>query len=75
MHKTSVYLTEEESARLALLAEQEGMSQSEVLREAIRRYEPTARGDRNFALVGAGEGPGGSIADLPDSELFDGFGE
>lgn len=75
MHKTSVYLTDEEIARLAALAEREGTSQAEVLRRAIRLYEPERRGDRNFSLVGSAEGPGGSIADVTDDELLEGFGE
>ncbi|MGH9092291.1 MAG: CopG family transcriptional regulator [Acidimicrobiales bacterium] len=75
MHKTSVYLNDEELARLAALADREGTSQAEVLRRAIRLYEPERHGDRNFTLVGIAEGPGGSIADLTDEELFEGFGE
>lgn len=75
MHKTSVYLTDEEIARLAALAQREGTSQAEVLRRAIRRYEPEQHGDRNFSLIGSAEGPGGSIADLTDEELLEGFGE
>lgn len=75
MHKTSVYLNDEEVARLAALAEREGTSQAEVLRRAIRLYEPEPHGDRNFALVGSAEGPGGSIADLTEEELLEGFGE
>ena len=75
MHKTSVYLNDEEIARLAVLAEREGTSQAEVLRRAIRLYEPERHGDRNFSLVGSAEGPGGSIADLTEEELLEGFGE
>jgi hypothetical protein len=75
VHKTSVYLTEDEVARLALLAEREGVSQADVIRRAIRQYVPAQRGNRDFALSRAGSGPGGSIADIPDDELLDGFGE
>lgn len=75
MHKTSVYLTPEETARLAALAEREGTSQAEVIRRAIRLYEPERKGDRNFALLGIADGPGGSIADVPESELLEGFGD
>lgn len=75
MHKTSVYLTPEEIARLAALAEREGTSQAEVIRRAIRTYEPERKGDRNFALLGIGEGPGGSIADIPEGRLLEGFGD
>ena len=75
MHKTSVYLTPEEIARLATLAERAGTSQAEIMRRAIRLYEPERRGDRNFALIGIADGPGDSIADVPEGELLEGFGE
>jgi Ribbon-helix-helix protein, copG family len=74
MNKTSVYLNAEEIARLASLAQREGTSQAEVIRRAIRAYEPERRGDRNFSLVGSVEGPGGSVADLAEEELLEGFG-
>ena len=75
MHKTSVYLNPEEIARLASLADREGTSQAEVIRRAIRLYEPERKGDTNFALIGVADGPGGSIADVPVDELFAGFGD
>jgi predicted transcriptional regulator len=75
VRKTSVYLNDEELARLAALAEREGTSQAEVLRRAIRLYEPERHGDRSFSLTGVAEGPGGSVADLTDEELLEGFGE
>lgn len=74
MRKTSVYLDDEDARRLAALAEMEGESQSEVLRKAIRSYVPRPRGQRRFALDGAGEGPGGSIADIDEDVLLEGFG-
>jgi predicted transcriptional regulator len=74
MQKTSVYLSPEEVARLAALAEREGTSQAEVIRRAIRLYEPERKGDRHFALIGIAEGPGDSIADAPEDELLEGFG-
>ena len=74
MNKTSVYLSADEVARLAAHAEREGISQAEVIRRAIRAYEPERRGDRNFSLVGSAEGPGGSVANLTEDELLEGFG-
>jgi hypothetical protein len=74
MRKTSVYLSAEEVIRLATLAKREGTSQAEVIRRAIKVYEPERRGDRNFSLVGVAEGPGGSVADLTEEELLEGFG-
>jgi predicted transcriptional regulator len=74
MRKTSVYLSAEETARLATLAAREGTSQAEVIRRAIKDYEPARRGGRDFALFGVADGPGGSIADVADDQLLDGFG-
>ena len=74
MNKTSVYLSSEEATRLAALARREGTSQAEVIRRAIKSYEPERRGDRNFALAGAATGSGNSVAALPDDELLEGFG-
>ncbi len=74
MRKTSVYLDDSDARRLATLAQQEGASQSEILRKAIRSYVPAQRAERDFALDGAGQGPGGSVADLDDRVLLEGFG-
>lgn len=74
MNKTSVYLSTEEAARLASLADREGTSQAEIIRRAIRTYAPERRTDRNFSLARASTGPGDSVADLTDAELMDGFG-
>ncbi|MGQ0744679.1 MAG: ribbon-helix-helix protein, CopG family [Acidimicrobiales bacterium] len=74
MRKTSVYLSDDESARLLGLAEREGTSQAEVIRRAIRTYQPIRRADRNFALFGCSEGPGGSIAEVDEEALLEGFG-
>ena len=74
MQKTSVYLSAADVARLASLADREGTSQAEVIRRAIATYEPERRGDRTFSLVGVVDGPGGSIADVPQDELLEGFG-
>lgn len=69
-----MYLNEDELARLAAMAYREGTSQAEVIRRAIRTYEPLRRGDRDFALAASADGPGGSIADLAEEELLEGFG-
>jgi predicted transcriptional regulator len=75
MRKTSVYLDEDQARRLARLARQEGRSQAEILREAVANYEPKPSEDRSFALAGSGRGDGSSVADLPEEELLEGFGE
>ncbi|MGH4016269.1 MAG: CopG family transcriptional regulator [Pseudonocardiaceae bacterium] len=74
MRKTSVYLDDADARRLAMLAEREGVSQASLLRKAIRAYVPEPRDSRTFALDGAGEGPGGSVADVDDDALLEGFG-
>jgi predicted DNA-binding protein len=77
MRKTSVYLTEHESKRLADLARSEGRSQAEIIREAISAYVPPARGDRDFALA-AGfariDDDPRPISQIPEDELLEGFG-
>jgi predicted DNA-binding protein len=77
VRKTSVYLTERESARLAELARTEGRSQAEIIREAITAYVPAVKGDGDFALA-AGfarvDDDPRPISEIPEDELLDGFG-
>lgn len=76
MQKTSLYLSEEDRARLAELAAQEGRSQAEIMRDALRTYAPEPRRDRDFALLrAAAPGDGRSVADIDEDELLLGFGE
>ena len=75
MRKTSVYLTDADAERLARLSEFEGRPQAAIIRDAIARYEQPVIGDRNFEMMGAGRGGGRSVADIPDEELYEGFGE
>ena len=78
MRKTSVYLTERESARLAELARSEGRSQAEIIREAITAYTPAGGGQGEFALA-AGfqriDNDARPISEIPEDELLDGFGQ
>lgn len=78
MRKTSVYLNDHDSRRLAELARSEGRSQSEVIRAAIAAYVPSARpggGDlalaAGFARIDDDPRP---ISEIPEDELLDGFG-
>jgi hypothetical protein len=75
MRKTSVYLDEDQAERLARLAREEGRPQAEILREAVATYQPKPTQDRNFVLAGSGYGDGSSIADVPEEDLLEGFGE
>lgn len=70
-----MYLGDEHVARLRQLAAREGRSQAEILRDAIVAYAERGKVDRHFALTGIAEGPGGSVADIPEEELLKGFGE
>ena len=78
VRKTSVYLSERESQRLAELARSEGRSQSEIIRDAITAYIPAGAGDDDFALaagfhrIDADPRP---ISEIPDDELLNGFGQ
>lgn len=78
MRKTSVYLTERESARLAELARSEGRSQAEIIREAITAYVPAGTAHGEFALA-AGfsriDDDPRPISEIPEDELLDGFGQ
>lgn len=74
MRKTSLYLTDELAARLKRLAEAEGRSQADILREAIDRY-PEPKVVRRILCFGVGRGSGVSIADIPEEEYLKGFGE
>lgn len=78
MRKTSIYLSDEQADRLARLAQAEGRSQAEIIREAISSYRPGPKQDRNFALAGnferidSGSCP---ISEISKVELMRGFGE
>jgi hypothetical protein len=72
MKKTSVYLMEAEVERLRWLARRERASQALIIRKAIAAYVPDGPGDRRFELFSSGEGPGTSIAEIPEEELLEG---
>lgn len=74
MKKTSLYLDDDDHERLRRLARQEGRSQAEILRAAIAAYESQQTALRSFALTGAWQGAGTSVADVPEDELLRGFG-
>jgi predicted DNA-binding protein len=77
VRKTSVYLDDEQAARLARLARQEGRSQAEILREAVATYEPPAARDRHFEVAASfprTDGDSRPISQIADDELLQGFG-
>ncbi len=75
--KTSVYLEPEQALRLSDLAKYLNRSQAEIIRDAIARYDPVAKGDRNFAIARGfsriDDDPR-PISEIPDADLLDGFG-
>jgi predicted DNA-binding protein len=78
MRKTSVYLDDEQTERLARLAREEGRSQAEILREAVAAYRPKSSADRDFALAFGFQRIDGDprpISQIPKDELLKGFGE
>lgn len=75
MRKTSVYLSDDDAERLAQLSKHEGRPQAQIIRDALARYDGPPRGDRNFAMFDTGAGDGRSVADIPEEELLEGFGE
>ena len=68
-----MYLTDREIRRLEELARRTGRRRAELVREAIAAYDP--RPDDDFTFIGAGEGPGDSVADHAKHELLEEFGE
>jgi len=74
MRKTSVYLSEEDRARLARLAKARGKSNAEIVREGLQALERETP-DRNFAMAGIVSVPGVSARDIPEEELLKGFGD
>jgi predicted DNA-binding protein len=78
MRKTSVYLDDEQTERLARLAREEGRSQAEILREAVAAYRPKSSADRDFVLASGFQridGDSRPISQIPKGELLKGFGE
>lgn len=75
MKKSSVYLSEEEARRLAWLARCEGRSRSEVLRAAIRAYEPRTADGGSLTLFDSGDSRGVAWDEVDDEEMLAGFGE
>lgn len=78
MPKISIYLYDEQADRLARLAQAEGRSQAEIIREAISSYRPRPKQDRNFTVAGNFERIDPHlrpISEVPDGKLLRDFGE
>ena len=75
MKKTSVYLEPDVDRALSRLAEAEGKSKAEVIREALAKAARRAPKRPRIKAIGVGEGPG-DVGDNVDRYLREtGFGE
>jgi hypothetical protein len=75
MKPYTVMLTDEQIERIRRMAETVMKPEDQFVRDIIDRYTVESGFERYFAMDGAGRGPGGSIADVPEEELMKGFGE
>ncbi|MEI7901695.1 MAG: CopG family transcriptional regulator [bacterium] len=66
MVRTQIYLTRQERAGLATLAETTGMKLSELIREAVNRLIAQSGPDRKEAVLSAAAGLWKDRKDLPD---------
>jgi hypothetical protein len=73
--KTSLYLDDGDVERVRRLAHRQGRSQAEVVRAALAAYESQLTAERHFALTACAEGDGRPVADIPEEELLQGFGD
>lgn len=74
MKKTTVYLEPWLDRDLKLIAEQEGKSKAEVIREALARRAMEASPQPKIKMIGMVDGGPGDMAENVDRYL-EGFGE
>ncbi len=67
MVRTQIYLTEEEHAAIGAVAGASGVTQSEIIRDAIDRYLSAERGQNRKRLLRAAQGIWSDRDDLPES--------
>lgn len=73
MKKTSVYLEPDLDRALSRLAEAEGKSKAEVIREALAEKAKESSHPR-IKAIGVGQGPG-DVSENVDRYLHEGFGD
>lgn len=72
MKKTSVYLTDELAEALRRVSIATGRSQSELIREGVRRVTASASvGRRRFHSMGKGHGDGTPYARWNPEDIYD----
>jgi hypothetical protein len=74
MRKTSIYLEDADLARVRRIARQQGKSQADFIRDAIKAHAAQTVPERYFSFLGSFEGDGRSVKDVPEEELLEGFG-
>lgn len=70
MKKTSVYLSEDDAARLGRVAAASGRPQSQIIREGIRSIIGAPAARRHFRSLGKGHGGGRPYSSWKSGELF-----
>jgi predicted DNA-binding protein len=75
MKQYTITLDDEQVERIRRMAEAEMKTEDQLIRDIISRYAVESGHERVFAMDGAGRGPGDSVADIPEEELLQGFGE
>lgn len=70
MRKTTVYLNDDEAEALRQLAAATGVSQAELIRDAIRQTVAKLP-ERRFRSLGRGEGSGGPTPHWRASEVYE----
>ena len=76
MKPYTIMLDDESIERLKRMAETEMKTEDQFVARLLEKYAIQSGHERPpFAMEGAGRGPGGSVADIPEDELLKGFGE
>ena len=71
IHKTSVYLSDDEAEGLRRIAASEGTPQAELIREGVRRVIADAETrPRTFRSLGKGHGGGRQYARWASTDLY-----
>lgn len=69
MKKTSLYLTEDEAAKLRRLSNHTGRSQAELVREAVTEYVTSRLPKRKFLSAGAGASDHDGKSSVADEDI------
>ena len=75
MKQYTVTLDDEQVERLKRMAATEMKTEDQLIADLIKRYAVESGHERALAMDGIVHGPGGSVADIPEDELMEGFGE